>query len=112
MRRHLPLITVFVCQVLLAFLALVLYFGARPEFAEAFRDFAAPLPWHARLALTTWYLPSLPAVALACDAVALLVPKRSVRNTLFGLGLVVPAFGLALAVDGIFVPLFQVAPMR
>jgi hypothetical protein len=109
-RRHLPLITVFACQALLAALALFLFAVVRPQFAEAFAGLEGSFPRHTRLVLTSWFLPSLPIFAVACDAVALLLPKRSTRNSLFGIGLIVPAFGLALAIDAIFVPLFQSAP--
>lgn len=112
MRRHLPLITIFVCQVLLAALVLLLYFVTRPAFAEVYRDYPGRAPVLAALALSSWYLPSLPAVTAACDLAAFAMPRRSLRNLAFGLGLVVPAFGLALAAFGIFVPLFQVAPAR
>jgi type II secretory pathway component PulF len=106
------LITIVVCQVLLAGLACLLYFVTRPTFAEAYKDWDGPIPSHALLALSSWYLPSLPIIAIVCDAAALLVKRRSVRNALLGLGLVLPAIGLAVAIDGIFVPLFQAAPAR
>lgn len=111
-RKNLPLITVLFCQALLAGLAAILYFVTRPDFAAAYEDYPGRIPDHARLALSSWYLPALVVIALAFDAAALAMPKRSARNFLLGVGLVIPAFGLALAVDGIFVPLFQAAPAR
>ena len=110
LRRNLPLITILFCQVLLAGLAALLYLVTRPEFAKAYEEYPGPIPGHATLALSSWYLPSLVVVALACDAFGLAMPKRSARNFFLGLGLVLPAFGLALAIDGIFVPMFQAAP--
>ena len=44
MRRHFTLITLFSCQALVAALALFLYYVARPDFAEAYRDFPGPIP--------------------------------------------------------------------
>lgn len=111
-RRHLPLITVVFCQALLAGLAMLFFFVTRPDFAKAFEDYPGRFSFQTRLALTSWFLPALVAVALACDLIALAMPKRSARNFFLGVGLVIPAFGLALAVDGIFVPLFQAAPVR
>lgn len=111
MRRHLPLITILVCQVLLAALVAFLYLVTRPAFAEVYRDFPGQMPRLAALSLSSWYLPSLPVVAVVLDGIGLLMPKRSARNFALGLGLVIPAFGLTLAAFGIFVPLFQVAPM-
>jgi hypothetical protein len=111
-RKNLPLITVMFCQALLAGLAALLYLVTRPEFLKAYEDYPGRIPGHAMLALSSWYLPSLVVIALACDVVALAMPKRSARNALLGVGLVIPAFGLALAVDGIFVPMFQAAPVR
>ncbi len=110
MRRHLPIITIVFCQALLAVIATFLHRVTRPEFMDAYKDFDRPLPWHATLALSGWFLPSLAVVAIACDAVALLAGKRSVRHAMLSAGLVIPAIGLALAIDGIFVPLFQAAP--
>ncbi len=110
MRRHLPIFTIVFCQALLAAIALFLHRVTRPAFADAYKDFDGPIPWHAMLALSTWFLPSLAVVAVVCDVAALLAGKRSARNALLGAGLVIPAIGLALAIDGIFVPLFQAAP--
>lgn len=111
-RRHLPLITIFVCQVLLAALALLLYFVTRPAFAGVYENYPGRIPTAARLALSAWFLPALPAVTAACDLAALTMPRRSLRNLALGLGLVVPALGLTVAAYGLFVPLFQVAPAR
>jgi hypothetical protein len=108
-RRHFTLITLFSCQALVAALAFFLYFVTRPAFGEAYKDFPGHIPAHAILALSSWYLPALAGFAALCDLVALTLPKRSARNLAMGLGLVLPAFGLGLAVDGIFVPLFQAA---
>lgn len=110
MRRHIPLITIVFCQALLALIATFLYRVTRPEFAEAYRDFDGPIPAHALLALSSWYLPSLILIAVVCDAIALLFRKPRARTALLGVGLVLPAIGLAAAIDGIFVPLFQSAP--
>lgn len=109
-RKNLPLITVLFCQVLLAGLAALLYFVTVPEFAKAYEEFPGRIPAHAKLALSTWYLPGLVALSAGMDIVALAMPRRSLRNALLGAGLVIPALGLALAVDGIFAPLFQAAP--
>lgn len=109
LRRNLPLITILFCQVLLAGLSALLYFVTRPDFAKAYEEYPGKLPAHAELALSSWFLPSLVAAALVLDAVALGMPRKSLRNVLLGVGLVIPTFGLALAVDGIFVPLFQAA---
>jgi hypothetical protein len=111
-RRHLPLITIVVCQVLLAGLALLLYLVTRPAFAGVYESYPGRIPTLARLALSSWFLPALPVVTAACDALALAMPRRSLRNFGLGLGLVVPALGLALAAYGLFVPLFEVAPAR
>lgn len=110
MRRHFTLITLFSCQALVVALALFIYYVPRPTFAEAYRDYPGRIPAHALLALSSWYLPSLAVFAAACDLVALFLSRRSHRNVAMGLGLVLPAFGLALAIDGIFVPLFRAAP--
>lgn len=109
-RRHFTLITLFSCQALVAALALFLYYVTRPTFAAAYRDYPDEIPAHAILALSAWYLPALAGFALACDLVAAFLRKRSARNLAMGLGLVLPTFGLALAIDGIFVPLFRAAP--
>lgn len=109
-RKNLPLITILFCQVLLAGIAALLYFVTRPDFVKAYEEFTGPIPDHALLALSSWYLPALVATTVVLDAVALVMPKRSLRNFFLGVGLVIPAFGLALAIDGIFVPLFQAAP--
>lgn len=98
------------CQALLAGLATLLYFVTRPAFAAAYAELPGSFPFHTRLSLTSWYLPGLVVLAVVCDAAALVMPKRSMRNAALGAGLILPALGLALAVDGIFVPLFQVAP--
>lgn len=108
-RKNLPLITIVFCQALLAGLSALLYFVTRPEFAKAYEDYPGRLPADARLALSSWFLPSLVVVAVLLDAAALAMPRRSWRNAFLGAGLVLPAFGLALAIDGIFVPLFQAA---
>lgn len=112
MRRHIPLITVFVCQALLAALALLLHFRAKPGLVAALEGFDGRFPWTTHLALVPWFLPALPVVAIACDAIGLALPKRSARNALFGAGLILPAFGLVIAVHGLFAPLFDVAPAR
>jgi hypothetical protein len=109
-KRNFTLITLFSCQALIAALCLFLYFVTVPEFAEAYRDYPGRFATHTMLALTAWYLPSLPIFTVVCDLIALVLRKRSARNIAMGLGLVVPAVGLALAIDGIFVPLFQSAP--
>ena len=110
MRRHLPIITVMFCQALLAGIVMLLYFETRPAFVVAYRDYPGHIPWHALIALSSWYLPGLVVLALALDVVALAMRKRSTKYAALGMGLILPAFGLALAVDGIFMPLFQVAP--
>jgi len=109
-RRHLPLLTIVFCQGLLGLIATFLYYVTRPEFAEAYKDFDGHIPAHAMLALSSWYLPSLIAIAVVFDAIALLSRKPRARNAMLGVGLVLPAIGLAAAIDGIFVPLFQSAP--
>lgn len=110
MRRHLPIITIVACQVLLAGIAAFLYFVSVPQFAQMYADFDGRIPRLAMLTLTSWYLPSLPVVAIVCDAIALAVSKKSTRNTLLGAGLVLPAFGLVAAIWGLYVPLFESAP--
>lgn len=107
MRRYIPQITIVVCQVLLSAIAIFLYLVARPEFAAAYRDFGGALPSHARLALSSWFLPSLVVIPVVCDAIAVVVRRPRARTALLGAGLVLPAIGLAAAIDGIFVPLFQ-----
>jgi hypothetical protein len=109
-RKNLPILTIVFCQALLAGLAALLYHVARPDFAKAYEEYAGPIPAHARLALSSWFLPSLVVIAVVLDIVALAMRRRSMRNLFLGLGLVIPAIGLALAVDGIFVPMFQAAP--
>jgi hypothetical protein len=111
-RKNLPLLTILFCQALLAGLAALLYFVTRPDFARAYDEYPGPIPGHALLALSSWYLPALVGVALAFDLVGLAMPRRSLRNAMLGAGLVLPSIGLALAIDGIFVPLFQAAPGR
>lgn len=108
-RKNLPIITVLFCQVLLVGLCLVLYFLTLPAFAKAFESYPGRFSFTTRLALQTWFLPGLPIVAVAFDLLSLAARKRSVRNWLLGLGLVIPAIGLAIGVDGLFAPLFQLA---
>ncbi|MFO0591913.1 MAG: hypothetical protein U0441_30480 [Polyangiaceae bacterium] len=110
MRRHLPIITIVACQVLLAGIAAFLFFVAVPQVAKVYEDFDGRLPRLTMLAFTGWFLPSLPVVAIACDALALVVSKKTTRNTLLGAGLVLPAFGLLAAIWGLYVPLFESAP--
>lgn len=110
-KRNFTLITLFSCQALVAALCLFLYFVTVPAFAAAYQDYPARFPRHTMLALTAWYLPSLPIFTALCDLIALLLRKRSARNLAMGLGLVLPAVGLGLAIDGIFVPLFSSAPL-
>ena len=110
MRRHLPIITIVACQALLAAIAAFLFLVAVPQMAKVYEDFDGRIPTFTTLALTGWYLPSLPVIAVVCDAVALAASKKSARNALLGAGLVLPAFGLAAAIYGLFVPLFESAP--
>ncbi len=110
-RRHIPLITVFVCQVLVIGLLLLLYFKTRPTFAAVYSDLGARTPALSALALSNWFLPALAISPFVADALAFLLPRKSQRNAAVGFGLMIPAFGLALSAFGLFVPLFQLAPV-
>ncbi|MBK8258163.1 MAG: hypothetical protein IPK82_36540 [Polyangiaceae bacterium] len=108
-RKNLPIITVLFCQALLVGLCLLLYFFTLPAFAEAYKSYPGKFSFTTRLALQKWFLSGLPIVALGFDLLSLAAGKRSVRNWLLGMGLVIPAIGLAIGVDGLFAPLFQLA---
>jgi hypothetical protein len=110
LRRHILLIAVAAGQVLVAAAAFFLYTIPLPDYCDLAVDSDGGVPWHTMLALTWWYLPSLVAIAAACDLVAFTRKKTSARNVALGAGLVVPALGLALAAHGLFAPLFDASP--
>ncbi|MEZ4298104.1 MAG: hypothetical protein R3B70_24340 [Polyangiaceae bacterium] len=110
LRKNIPLLTVLFCQVLLAALAILLKLVTVPAFVEAFESHDGRFSLTTRLAFTSWLLPATVALPIAFDILALTRRKKSARNFLLGLGLIVPTIGLVIAVDGLFVPLFRGMP--
>ena len=91
-----------------AALALFFHLRSRVAILAAFHDYGTDVPGPAKLALSSWFLPSALAFAALASIVALAAPlRRSRRAALVGAGLLVASVALVFAVWAAFLPLLQ-----
>jgi hypothetical protein len=104
-RRELPRFVLLAMQLFIAAVALLFYFEVRPELRELYAGSA--MPWSARVALGSWWIPTTVGAGALAAAVGSAVRQRRKRLTWLGAGVAISGLSFAIAAVSAYAPLLR-----